>query len=631
MTTDHHPDRSPSAGDDLAPLVRRGLGALGDAALPVPDLDLASPAPTPLRPPDRRPRLRRGLLVGSGVVAAAAAVILAVFLMGDSPTDDGFDLAADSTDETDETDDPTPAQWQPVAAAPLPERNQAVLVWTGQEVIVAGGDTFTCPGDCGEPSTPYLADGAAYDPTTDTWRPLAEAPIGFAATEAVVVSDDVYVRARAQGREGVPILLRYSVTNDTWDQFPIPAGAGPHPLLVALPDTVVAYPDSVFRAEGTGWRFDPATGEWTPLPLSPLGPAADQTLIWAHDRLWLFAFPIDPGPGQSPLTQVASYDPDQEQWQPGAASDTVTTGPWLADGTLLINPHLGCIQGLDDTDGRCVPRGGVYDTATDTWSPLPAEPEAGQADVISSGVVGAGDGVLLGVRGYLLDAPTGQWLTLPPVPAADLEPQVVAAGTLPFAFGSADDATVSAQGWIWRPSGAPAPAPTAPPTPQPTASSSPTSPTSTTTPTSTTASTTSGESAGASWKDNPWVVNSPVCVPGDLPAGLDVTTPVYPWRLGDAASQRLDLITASAVYTAVDCAWVPILDLEREPGVTEWRCQQYEDGSEIQLWNLTNLTFRSFPDGGGEVTALADDVPPGLLFGIASCDPDNPANAAPGV
>ncbi len=48
--------------------------------------------------------------------------------------------------------------------APLSARTHQVAVWTGKEMIVWGGSKA--------PSSSLLNDGAAYNPTTDTWRPM---------------------------------------------------------------------------------------------------------------------------------------------------------------------------------------------------------------------------------------------------------------------------------------------------------------------------------------------------------------------------------------------------------------------------------------------------------------------------
>lgn len=58
--------------------------------------------------------------------------------------------------------------WSPIAAAGAPSaRSGQVAVWTGKELLIWGGvalDTST-----------VLGDGAAYDPGSNTWRPISRA------------------------------------------------------------------------------------------------------------------------------------------------------------------------------------------------------------------------------------------------------------------------------------------------------------------------------------------------------------------------------------------------------------------------------------------------------------------------
>lgn len=110
---------------------------------------------------------------------------------------------------------------EPVATSPLTARSSAMGVWTGTEVLVVGGEPkSTCPpgGDCTAPDYEPLADGAAYDPETATWRTLADAPLSMSGNaRPVVVGELVYVLVldasyRPGGGGG---LLEYDISSDT--------------------------------------------------------------------------------------------------------------------------------------------------------------------------------------------------------------------------------------------------------------------------------------------------------------------------------------------------------------------------------------------------------------------------------
>src|SRR5690606_31588462 len=60
---------------------------------------------------------------------------------------------------------------RPLAPGPLSGREAAASVWTGTELLIWGG------GAGGDADGRTFADGAAYDPATDTWRTLAPSPL----------------------------------------------------------------------------------------------------------------------------------------------------------------------------------------------------------------------------------------------------------------------------------------------------------------------------------------------------------------------------------------------------------------------------------------------------------------------
>lgn len=64
-------------------------------------------------------------------------------------------------------------RWRMLPESPIGDRNEHSAVWTGEEVIIWGGWVF----DPQRQEEMTLSDGAAYNPVTDTWRLLPEAPI----------------------------------------------------------------------------------------------------------------------------------------------------------------------------------------------------------------------------------------------------------------------------------------------------------------------------------------------------------------------------------------------------------------------------------------------------------------------
>jgi|GEM_PF-6033015 len=85
--------------------------------------------------------------------------------------------------------DPHENTWRQLPDAPIPPRQNAASVWTGREWIIWGGG-----GDDGE-----YSDGAAYDPATDRWRTLADAPLGARKAPAVWTGTEMVVMAGSRG------------------------------------------------------------------------------------------------------------------------------------------------------------------------------------------------------------------------------------------------------------------------------------------------------------------------------------------------------------------------------------------------------------------------------------------------
>ena len=81
--------------------------------------------------------------------------------------------------------DPATDKWTSAAPLPAPRSEGAVAYYRGL-ILYFGGD-------CNDPKAAGAFDDLqAYDPTTDSWKPLAKAPIGLHGQGAAVVADAVY-------------------------------------------------------------------------------------------------------------------------------------------------------------------------------------------------------------------------------------------------------------------------------------------------------------------------------------------------------------------------------------------------------------------------------------------------------
>jgi len=166
---------------------------------------------------------------GIAVVALIAAALVAAFGLA------GAESPAGSSELQG---------WERLPDPPLAPRSNVIAVWTGREALFVGGDTFICPPStsCTGDGVTVFSDGAAFDPTTQTWRLIADAPVPLpAAASAVVVDDDVYVLVE-EGRARSPAFLRYSIADDSWTSLPVlPVERLGWYRLVATDISIVAY------------------------------------------------------------------------------------------------------------------------------------------------------------------------------------------------------------------------------------------------------------------------------------------------------------------------------------------------------------------------------------------------------
>jgi len=163
--------------------------------------------------------------------------------------------------------DPSSDTWSalPTAGQPAP-RGAHVAVWTGTEMIVWGGATIKKDPVEGFPSTdlsPPLADGAAYNPTTLNWRPIAPAPSG-GLTQAVAVwtGSEMLVWGGFDESGFSNHGYRYNPSTDTW-QYITTIGA-PEPRIAM---GAVWTGQSLIVWGGNGDGYNESNGaEWSPTP-----------------------------------------------------------------------------------------------------------------------------------------------------------------------------------------------------------------------------------------------------------------------------------------------------------------------------------------------------------------------------
>ena len=164
------------------------------------------------------------------------------------------------------------SRWERVESPPLSPRVVAATFSHAGEAFVVGGDTEPCPpnASCTIPRTSPLADGAAYDAETGTWRRIADAPVPFEFAEVEVIGGTAYLWITSYGRPGTSTaLLAYRIADDRWDELPPPLDTDPNAIEIGIAQAEGRVVALTWTAAGDPFPervLDPGSETWSPAP-----------------------------------------------------------------------------------------------------------------------------------------------------------------------------------------------------------------------------------------------------------------------------------------------------------------------------------------------------------------------------
>ncbi len=183
--------------------------------------------------------------------------------------------------------DPTTDRWTTGEPLPGVERGQPTVVWTGKEVVVWGGSTLVHGKRFDTEIS--LRDGYAYRPDRDRWRLLPAAPIGAWGSVGVWDGQEVLVwgggATRNQGAERFTQDqgAAYDPATNTWRQLP-QAPVAKYQSYV-LTGAWTGRELVVFTGRGGGAAFTPKTDTWRPLPPGPKEWLGGLRSVWTQRSL----------------------------------------------------------------------------------------------------------------------------------------------------------------------------------------------------------------------------------------------------------------------------------------------------------------------------------------------------------
>jgi len=274
--------------------------------------------------------------------------------------------------------DPAANGWSRLPPPPLSTRGRAAGTWTGTEMVAAGG--LASP-DGSEHNAAPTTDGAAWNPSTRTWRAIAPLPEPlrgwthdsfWTGTELLVWSS-----ADAQGSTpGFEQFLAYEPWTDRWRILP-PSGLSPRGEAVVVWAGTQLFVWGGLDASGVpradGARFDPATGTWQKLLPAPVASRGGAAAVWTGDQVLIWGGQSGP---DAQVGQGVAYRPATNSWQALPLSPLrarqLPTGVWSGRLFYVIGGAVGGRGG--DTWPVPGPGAAAYDPATRVWTVLPVAP-----------------------------------------------------------------------------------------------------------------------------------------------------------------------------------------------------------------------------------------------------------------
>ena len=257
--------------------------------------------------------------------------------------------------------------WQQVTESPLSARVNADAVWTGDEVLVFGGDEDApCVDLC--IVEPYRT-AAAYDPASDEWRPLTDVPERFFTFHGAVYAGGHVLTSSMFGTDAGGILS-YDVEGDRWGRVGPPNGQHlPRQYELVAGDDTVVFVSTCFcpNQPSPHVAFDALREEWRELPDDPFPNAARRQVAFVEGDLYVFT------------SQGGSGEVEGVVLRQGAARWTAL--PSLPGATLARYPERGpvVVEHFIALDGQLA----VFDTEAAAWSALPAELQTSVPDLES--------------------------------------------------------------------------------------------------------------------------------------------------------------------------------------------------------------------------------------------------------
>jgi Uncharacterized protein conserved in bacteria len=287
------------------------------------------------------------------------------------------------------------SSWQQPAPPPLVRFSPATGWLEGRFYLIGG------TGPCSDlAACKTYRDGAAYDPSTDSWTQVAASPVSLQDQSGVAFQGKLYFTSTTDVMKST--LVVYDPSTNSWATIAAPARLGG--LVVAGDQLIGVGLGTRLGGDAVDRRYDPASNTWTALPTDPFSPDQTRSVVAVGNRLVLSAYTL------SGETKYATFDLTTQNWE--------DHGTLTASGNPVAVGHS--VVWLTTGSGNSGNISGVYDVDNDSWQMYAIDLQPGSLK--DSGTV-VGDRITY--YGHLLNPPTAGLTALPELPKAKLTGQVV--------------------------------------------------------------------------------------------------------------------------------------------------------------------------------------------------------------
>jgi N-acetylneuraminic acid mutarotase len=265
--------------------------------------------------------------------------------------------------------DPVSDTWSalPTAGSPPTARVFATAVWTGSVMVVWGGGNAA--------NTADYASGSRFDPATNTWSAMTT--VGAPSARRVAYgfwtgSRVLFFGGSDKGTNAVAGVYLYDPVNDKWS-----TGSGLGQPMARLNPTVgwsgtqlLVYGGVVSNNETQStYSYDLASNTWAHVSD---GPSSRSGAFGAWDGAFLLAWS---GYNNGFRTDGKLYEPTGDKWttmgtsnQPSARWSPNRYTGW----SFRIKPHVTLMVG--GSGNSFVTTGGTYNSTTNAWTAVGAWP-----------------------------------------------------------------------------------------------------------------------------------------------------------------------------------------------------------------------------------------------------------------